>query len=163
MLMLLMLMRLMRMLRMMMMMVYSPQEVKKMDRQPSLCSQMSMMQMRNSLGSTSDTDDVLNQILRGSSTGSSLRKCSQHHHTYYRSTVQLLPSCGCKYFWPFLVKAKFWPSALGYCMSVNLWLSMKHCFLEFKCEIKVSIVWLGRERIWHFLSISKQGIVHQLK
>ncbi|CAL8260387.1 unnamed protein product [Boreogadus saida] len=52
----------------------SDKEVKKMDRQPSLCSQMSMMQMRNSMGSTSDTDDVLNQILRGSSTGSSLQK-----------------------------------------------------------------------------------------
>uniref|UniRef100_A0A8C4Z4A9 Popeye domain cAMP effector 1 n=1 Tax=Gadus morhua TaxID=8049 RepID=A0A8C4Z4A9_GADMO len=50
----------------------SDKEVKKMDRQPSLCSQLSMMQMRNSMGSTSDTDDVLNQILRGSSTGSSL-------------------------------------------------------------------------------------------
>lgn len=50
------------------------QAVKKMDRQPSLCSQLSMMQMRNSMASTSDTDDVLNQILRGGSTGSSLRK-----------------------------------------------------------------------------------------
>lgn len=52
----------------------SDKEVKKMDRQPSLCSQHSMTQMRNSIGSTSDTDDVLNQILRGSSTGSSLQK-----------------------------------------------------------------------------------------
>ncbi|KAJ8290878.1 hypothetical protein GJAV_G00018730 [Gymnothorax javanicus] len=49
----------------------SDKAVKKMDRQPSLCSQVSMMQMRNSMASTSDTDDVLNQ-LRGSSTGSSL-------------------------------------------------------------------------------------------
>ncbi|XP_035386663.1 LOW QUALITY PROTEIN: blood vessel epicardial substance [Electrophorus electricus] len=47
--------------------------VKKMERQPSLCSQLSMMQMRNSMASTSDTDDVLNQILRGGS-GSSLHK-----------------------------------------------------------------------------------------
>ncbi|MEQ2238450.1 hypothetical protein ILYODFUR_033180 [Ilyodon furcidens] len=52
----------------------SDKAVKKMDRQPSLCSQLSMMQMRNSMASTSDTDDVLNQILRGGSTGSSLRK-----------------------------------------------------------------------------------------
>ncbi|XP_051922410.1 blood vessel epicardial substance [Hippocampus zosterae] len=48
--------------------------VKKMDRQPSLCSQLSMMQMRNSMASTSDSDDVLNQILRGGSTGASLQK-----------------------------------------------------------------------------------------
>lgn len=54
------------------------QAVKKIDRQPSLCSQLSMMQMRNSMASTSDTDDVLNQILRGGSAGSSLRK--SHHH-----------------------------------------------------------------------------------
>uniref|UniRef100_A0A3B5KSB9 POPDC1-3 domain-containing protein n=1 Tax=Xiphophorus couchianus TaxID=32473 RepID=A0A3B5KSB9_9TELE len=53
----------------------SDKAVKKMDRQPSLCSQLSMMQMRNSMASTSDTDDVLNQILRGGSAGSSLRKC----------------------------------------------------------------------------------------
>lgn len=45
-----------------------------MERQPSLCSQLSMMQMRNSMASTSDTDDVLNQILRGGSGGSSIRK-----------------------------------------------------------------------------------------
>ncbi|XP_061074513.1 blood vessel epicardial substance isoform X1 [Conger conger] len=51
----------------------SDKAVKKMDRQPSLCSQLSMMQMRNSMASTSDTDDVLNQFLRGSS-GSSLQK-----------------------------------------------------------------------------------------
>ncbi|KAI1885579.1 hypothetical protein AGOR_G00205260 [Albula goreensis] len=51
----------------------SDKAVKKMDRQPSLCSQLSMMQMRNSMASTSDTDDALNQFLRGSSTGSSLR------------------------------------------------------------------------------------------
>lgn len=50
------------------------QAVKKMDRQPSLCSQLSMTQMRNSMASNSDTDDVLNQILRGGSAGSSLRK-----------------------------------------------------------------------------------------
>uniref|UniRef100_A0A3P9PX77 HECT domain and ankyrin repeat containing E3 ubiquitin protein ligase 1 n=1 Tax=Poecilia reticulata TaxID=8081 RepID=A0A3P9PX77_POERE len=50
----------------------SDKAVKKMDRQPSLCSQLSMMQMRNSMASTSDTDDVLNQILRGGSAGSSL-------------------------------------------------------------------------------------------
>ncbi|KAG9342715.1 hypothetical protein JZ751_015577 [Albula glossodonta] len=50
----------------------SDKAVKKMDRQPSLCSQLSMMQMRNSMASTSDTDDALNQFLRGSSTGSSL-------------------------------------------------------------------------------------------
>ncbi|XP_015205772.1 blood vessel epicardial substance isoform X1 [Lepisosteus oculatus] len=46
---------------------------KKIDRQPSLCSQLSMMQMRNSMASTSETDDVLNQFLRGS-TASSLHK-----------------------------------------------------------------------------------------
>ncbi|XP_057689761.1 blood vessel epicardial substance [Corythoichthys intestinalis] len=52
----------------------SDKAVKKMDRQPSLCSQLSMMQMRNSMASTSDSDDVLNQILRGGSGGSSLQK-----------------------------------------------------------------------------------------
>lgn len=52
----------------------SDKAVKKMDRQPSLCSQLSMMQVRNSMASTSDTDDVLNQILRGGSPGSSLQK-----------------------------------------------------------------------------------------
>ncbi|XP_056901599.1 blood vessel epicardial substance [Takifugu flavidus] len=51
----------------------SDKAVKKMDRQPSLCSQLSMTQMRNSLASTSDTEDVLHQILRGS-TQSSLQK-----------------------------------------------------------------------------------------
>ncbi|XP_040021186.1 popeye domain-containing protein 1 isoform X2 [Gasterosteus aculeatus] len=50
----------------------SDKAVKKMDRQPSLCSQLSMTQMRNSMASNSDTDDVLNQILRGGSAGSSL-------------------------------------------------------------------------------------------
>ncbi|XP_065102424.1 popeye domain-containing protein 1 isoform X1 [Paramisgurnus dabryanus] len=52
----------------------SDKAVKKMDRQPSLCSQLSMMQMRNSMASTSDTEDVLNQILRGGSAGSSVQK-----------------------------------------------------------------------------------------
>ncbi|XP_039973885.1 blood vessel epicardial substance [Xiphias gladius] len=52
----------------------SDKVVKKMDHQPSLCSQLSMMQMRNSMASTNDTDDVLNQILRGGSPGSSLQK-----------------------------------------------------------------------------------------
>uniref|UniRef100_A0AAV2MG59 Uncharacterized protein n=1 Tax=Knipowitschia caucasica TaxID=637954 RepID=A0AAV2MG59_KNICA len=52
----------------------SDKAVKQMDRQPSLCSQLSMMQMRNSMASTSDTDDVLQQILRGGSGGSSLQK-----------------------------------------------------------------------------------------
>uniref|UniRef100_A0A8C7GTP8 Popeye domain cAMP effector 1 n=2 Tax=Oncorhynchus TaxID=8016 RepID=A0A8C7GTP8_ONCKI len=47
---------------------------KKMERQPSLCSQVSMMQMRNSMGSTSDTGDILNQIHRGGSSGSSHQK-----------------------------------------------------------------------------------------
>uniref|UniRef100_A0A8C9ZUU9 Popeye domain cAMP effector 1 n=1 Tax=Sander lucioperca TaxID=283035 RepID=A0A8C9ZUU9_SANLU len=51
----------------------SDKAVKKMERQPSLCSQLSMTQMRNSMASTSDTDDVLNQILRGGSAGSSLQ------------------------------------------------------------------------------------------
>ncbi|XP_060725201.1 blood vessel epicardial substance isoform X1 [Tachysurus vachellii] len=51
----------------------SDKAVKKMERQPSLCSQLSMMQMRNSMASTSDTDDVLNQILRGGSGGSSVQ------------------------------------------------------------------------------------------
>ncbi|XP_029593009.1 blood vessel epicardial substance isoform X2 [Salmo trutta] len=49
----------------------SDKAAKKMERQPSLCSQVSMMQMRNSMGSTSDTDDILNQIHRGGSSGSS--------------------------------------------------------------------------------------------
>ncbi|XP_037836348.1 blood vessel epicardial substance [Kryptolebias marmoratus] len=52
----------------------SDKAVKKMDRQPSLCSQLSMTQMRNSMASTSDTDDVLNQILRGGSAESSFQK-----------------------------------------------------------------------------------------
>ncbi|XP_034029841.1 blood vessel epicardial substance-like [Thalassophryne amazonica] len=52
----------------------SDKAAKKLDRQPSLCSQLSMMQMRKSMASTSDTDDVLNQILRGGSAGSSLQK-----------------------------------------------------------------------------------------
>ncbi|XP_061145040.1 blood vessel epicardial substance [Syngnathus typhle] len=52
----------------------SDKAVKKMDRQPSLSSQLSMTHMRNSMASTSDSDDVLNQILRGGSTGSSLQK-----------------------------------------------------------------------------------------
>ncbi|XP_062848252.1 blood vessel epicardial substance [Trichomycterus rosablanca] len=52
----------------------SDKALKKMERQPSLCSQLSMMQMRNSMASTSDTDDVLNQILRGGSAGSSVHK-----------------------------------------------------------------------------------------
>uniref|UniRef100_A0A3Q2WT46 Popeye domain cAMP effector 1 n=1 Tax=Haplochromis burtoni TaxID=8153 RepID=A0A3Q2WT46_HAPBU len=51
----------------------SDKAVKKMDRQPSLCSQLSMTQVRNSMASSSDTDDVLNQILRGGSAGSSLQ------------------------------------------------------------------------------------------
>lgn len=58
---------------MMMMVVCLLQAVKKMERQPSLCSQLSMMQMRNSMASTSDTDEVLNQILRGPAQ-SSLRR-----------------------------------------------------------------------------------------
>lgn len=62
------------------------QAVKKMDRQPSMCSQLSMMQMRNSMASTSDTDDVLNQILRGGSAGSSLRK------SHYRPRLLLTTS-----------------------------------------------------------------------
>lgn len=61
-------------LMMMMMMMIDCQAVKKMDRQPSLCSQLSMTQMRNSMASTGDTDDVLHQILRGGSAGSSLRE-----------------------------------------------------------------------------------------
>ncbi|XP_062393773.1 blood vessel epicardial substance isoform X1 [Sardina pilchardus] len=52
----------------------SDKAVKKMDRQPSLCSQLSMTQVRNSMASTGDTDDVLHQILRGGSAGSSLQK-----------------------------------------------------------------------------------------
>ncbi|KAJ4931096.1 hypothetical protein JOQ06_025395 [Pogonophryne albipinna] len=49
----------------------SDKALKKIDRQPSLCSQLSMMQMRNSMASTSDTEDVLNQILQRGSAGSS--------------------------------------------------------------------------------------------
>lgn len=45
-----------------------------MDRQPSLCSQLSVMQMRNSMASTSDSEDGLQNFLRGTSTASSLRK-----------------------------------------------------------------------------------------
>ncbi|XP_062278232.1 blood vessel epicardial substance [Scomber scombrus] len=52
----------------------SDKAVKKMDRQPSMCSQLSMMQMRNSMASTSDTDDIINQIVRGGSAGSSIQK-----------------------------------------------------------------------------------------
>ncbi|XP_044063793.1 blood vessel epicardial substance isoform X1 [Siniperca chuatsi] len=65
----------------------SDKAVKKMDRQPSLCSQLSMMQMRNSMASTSDTDDVLNQILRGGSAGSSLHLCSAGDHCFRLSLV----------------------------------------------------------------------------
>ena len=46
------------------------QALKKMERQPSLGSQVSVMQMRTSLASTSDTEDLLNQILRGSAQSS---------------------------------------------------------------------------------------------
>lgn len=73
-------------LTMMMLVVDVSQAVKKMDRQPSLCSQLSMMQMRNSMASTSDTDDVLNQILRGGSAGSSIRK------SHYRPRLLLTTS-----------------------------------------------------------------------
>ncbi|XP_053183151.1 blood vessel epicardial substance [Scomber japonicus] len=52
----------------------SDKAVKKMDREPSMCSQLSMTQMRNSMASTSDTDDVINQILRGGSASSSSQK-----------------------------------------------------------------------------------------
>ncbi|XP_028985386.1 blood vessel epicardial substance [Betta splendens] len=52
----------------------SDKTAKKMDRQPSLCSQLSMMQMRNSMASTSDTDDVLYQILQRGSAGSIYQK-----------------------------------------------------------------------------------------
>lgn len=81
--------------RMRMMMVCLLQAVKKMDRQPSLCSQLSMMQMRNSMASTSDTDDVLNQILRGSAP-SSLRRshdcCSYcRGHAFPCVTLTLTP------------------------------------------------------------------------
>ncbi|XP_033859575.3 blood vessel epicardial substance [Acipenser ruthenus] len=46
----------------------SDKTAKKLDRQPSLCSQLSMMQMRNSMASSSESDVVLNQFLRGGST-----------------------------------------------------------------------------------------------
>ncbi|XP_061676578.1 blood vessel epicardial substance [Syngnathoides biaculeatus] len=52
----------------------SDKVLKKMDRQPSFSSQLSVMQMWNSMTSSSDSDDVLNQILRGGSAGSSLQK-----------------------------------------------------------------------------------------
>lgn len=61
------------------------QAVKKMDRQPSLCSQLSMMQMRNSMASTSDTDDILNQILRGGSTG----KCNDNIGSHRRGFIKV--------------------------------------------------------------------------
>ncbi|XP_077343308.1 popeye domain-containing protein 1 isoform X1 [Lithobates pipiens] len=51
----------------------SDKVAKKMDRQPSLCSQLSVMQMRNSMASTSDSEDGLQNFLRGTSTASSLR------------------------------------------------------------------------------------------
>ncbi|XP_066557957.1 popeye domain-containing protein 1 isoform X2 [Amia ocellicauda] len=60
----------------------SDKAAKKIDRQPSLCSQLSMMQMRNSMASTSETDDVLNQFLRGS-TASSLRNNQQVLYNAY--------------------------------------------------------------------------------
>uniref|UniRef100_A0A8C7Z7V5 Popeye domain cAMP effector 1 n=1 Tax=Oryzias sinensis TaxID=183150 RepID=A0A8C7Z7V5_9TELE len=66
----------------------SDKAVKKMDRQPSLCSQLSMMQMRNSMASTSDTDDILNQILRGGSTAS--LSSSTPHKTTGRLQHELL-------------------------------------------------------------------------
>lgn len=72
---------------MMMLVVNASQAVKKMDRQPSLCSQLSMMQMRNSMASTNDTDDVLNQILRGGSAGSSLRK--SHFFSNFRFLISV--------------------------------------------------------------------------
>ncbi|KAG7336126.1 hypothetical protein KOW79_000819 [Hemibagrus wyckioides] len=64
----------------------SDKAVKKMERQPSLCSQLSMMQMRNSMASTSDTDDVLNQILRGGSGGSSI-----HNNPYGKASITMKP------------------------------------------------------------------------
>ncbi|XP_073192998.1 popeye domain-containing protein 1 isoform X4 [Lepidochelys kempii] len=50
---------------------------KKMEQHPSLCSQLSVMQMRNSMASSSDSEDGLQQFLRGSSTASSLRESSK--------------------------------------------------------------------------------------
>lgn len=66
------------------------QAVKKMERQPSLCSQLSMMQMRNSMASTSDTDDVLNQILRGGSGGSSIQESYPANTTTYELFALML-------------------------------------------------------------------------
>ena len=135
--MLLLILRLLLLMMMMLMLVYAPQEVKKMDRQPSLCSQLSMMQMRNSMGSTSDTDDVLNQILRGSSTGSSLRKCSQHHHALghnYCLAVEVN-------FHHFKSKSNSGPVFLAY-ESVNLLLQLNIVFL-FKCVNIVLIIALA--------------------
>lgn len=70
-----------------MMVILICQAVKKMDRQPSLCSQLSMTQMRNSMASTGDTDDVLHQILRGGSAGSSLRESQSQPAHLFTSVV----------------------------------------------------------------------------
>ncbi|XP_074846913.1 popeye domain-containing protein 3 isoform X2 [Carettochelys insculpta] len=56
---------------------------KKIDRQPSLCSQLSVMQMRNSMASSSDSEDGLQQFLRGTSTASSLRNNQQEFYNTY--------------------------------------------------------------------------------
>ncbi|XP_043366655.1 blood vessel epicardial substance isoform X1 [Dermochelys coriacea] len=60
---------------------------KKMEQQPSLCSQLSVMQMRNSMASSSDSEDGLQQFLRGSSTTSSLRRTSP----YMRTSAKMKP------------------------------------------------------------------------
>ncbi|EMP28991.1 Blood vessel epicardial substance [Chelonia mydas] len=60
---------------------------KKMEQQPSLCSQLSVMQMRNSMASSSDSEDGLQQFLRGSSTASSLRRTSP----YMRASAKMKP------------------------------------------------------------------------
>ncbi|XP_019393364.1 PREDICTED: blood vessel epicardial substance isoform X3 [Crocodylus porosus] len=60
---------------------------KKMDRQPSLCSQLSVMQMRNSMASSSDSEDGLQQFLRGTSSASSLRRASP----YMRTSAKMKP------------------------------------------------------------------------
>ncbi|XP_025055001.1 blood vessel epicardial substance isoform X10 [Alligator sinensis] len=60
---------------------------KQMDRQPSLCSQLSVMQMRNSMASSSDSEDGLQQFLRGTSSASSLRRASP----YMRTSAKMKP------------------------------------------------------------------------
>lgn len=110
------------------------QAVKKMERQPSLCSQLSMMQMRNSMASTSDTDDVLNQILRGSAPSSLRRSQGRYGRCRGTRSMSLDPPRGqkqpptlfflwrigcsnpafCRLFWRLVIKNKS-TTLCGFC------------------------------------------------